>query len=73
MNQMKIKNILLVKTALSFCLMASTVSFAAPTYSLQQVIDVTFSEHPSIRVAKAQEAAALASVTITNLLCKNET
>jgi cobalt-zinc-cadmium efflux system outer membrane protein len=63
MNQMKIKNILLVKTALSFCLMASTVSFAAPTYSLQQVIDVTFSEHPSIRVAKAQEAAALASVT----------
>ncbi len=43
--------------------MASTVSFAAPTYSLQQVIDVTFSEHPSIRVAKAQEAAALASVT----------
>ena len=43
--------------------MASTVSFAAPTYSLQQVIDVTFSEHPSIRVVKAQEAAALASVT----------
>jgi len=63
MNQMKIKNTLLIKTALSFCLMASTVSFAAPTYSLQQVIDVTFSEHPSIRVAKAQEAAALASVT----------
>ena len=60
---MKIKNRLFVKTALSFCLMAASVCFAAPSFNLQQVIDVTFSEHPSIRVAKAQEAAALASVT----------
>ena len=60
---MKIKNRLFVKTALSFCLMAASVCFAAPSFNLQQLIDVTFSEHPSIRVAKAQEAAALASVT----------
>ena len=43
--------------------MAASVCFAAPSFNLQQVIDVTFTEHPSIRVAKAQEAAALATVT----------
>ena len=63
-NQMNIKNLtLFVKTIVSVALMTASVSFAAPSYTLQQVIDVTFSEHPSIRVAKAQEAAALASVT----------
>ena len=63
-NHMNIKNLtLFVKTIVSVALMTASVSFAAPSYTLQQVIDVTFSEHPSIRVAKAQEAAALASVT----------
>ncbi len=54
---------LFVKTVLVVCLMASSVSFAAPSYTLQQIIEVTLNAHPSIRVAKAQEAAALATVT----------
>jgi len=36
---------------------------AGNTYSLQQVLEIAFNEHPSVRVAKAQEAAAIANVT----------
>jgi cobalt-zinc-cadmium efflux system outer membrane protein len=39
------------------------MAYAADGYSLQQVIDLAFNEHPSVRVAKAQEAAAIANVT----------
>ena len=36
---------------------------AANTYTLQQVIDLAFVENPSVKIAKAQEEAAIAGVT----------
>ncbi|NCA26629.1 MAG: TolC family protein [Methylophilaceae bacterium] len=41
----------------------SSTALAGNTYSLQQVLEIAFNEHPSVRVAKAQEAAAIANVT----------
>ena len=38
-------------------------SSAAPVYSLQQVIDIALVENPSVRVVKAQQDAAVATVT----------
>lgn len=47
---------------LLLCMSASS-AFAAPSYTLQQVIDMAFKEHPSVRVTRAQEDAAIANVT----------
>ena len=70
---MKIKKLaLFLKTILAIWLMNVSISFAAPSFTLQQVIDVAFSGHPSIRVVKAQEAAALATVTSANAFINPE-
>ena len=47
---------------LLLCMSASSAC-AAPSYTLQQVIDMAFKEHPSVRVTRAQEDAAIANVT----------
>jgi len=57
------KTALLSRALLGLILSIPIMSYAADGYSLQQVIDLAFNEHPSVRVAKAQEAAAIANVT----------
>ena len=52
----------LASLLLLLCMSASS-AFAAPSYTLQQVIDMAFKEHPSVRVTRAQEDAAIANVT----------
>ena len=54
---------LLSRCLLGVILTAAAITSAADGYSLQQVIELASNEHPSLRVAKAQEAAAIASVT----------
>jgi cobalt-zinc-cadmium efflux system outer membrane protein len=61
---MKLERIaLLSRGLLGLILSIPAITYAAGGYSLQQVIDLAFNEHPSVRVAKAQEAAAIANVT----------
>ena len=61
---MKLEKIaLLSRGLLGLILSIPAITYAADGYSLQQVIDLAFNEHPSVRVAKAQEAAAIANVT----------
>jgi cobalt-zinc-cadmium efflux system outer membrane protein len=61
---MNIKKLtLFVVSILTVGLMTASVSFAAPNYSLQQVIDIALQENPSVRVVKAQQDAAVANVT----------
>ena len=61
---MKLERIaLLGRGLLGLILSIPAITYAADGYSLQQVIDLAFNEHPSVRVAKAQEAAAIANVT----------
>jgi cobalt-zinc-cadmium efflux system outer membrane protein len=61
---MKLEKVaLLSKGLLGLMLSMPMMAFAVDGYSLQQVIDLAFNEHPSVRVAKAQEAAAIANVT----------
>ena len=61
---MKLERIaLLSRGLLGLILSIPAITYAADGYSLQQVIDLAFNEHPSVRVAKAQEAAAIANVT----------
>lgn len=52
-------------SGLAFVLMLAPVSqvLAAPSYTLQQVIDIAMVENPSVRVVKAQQDAAIANVT----------
>jgi len=70
---MEIKNLaLFLKTILAIGIMTSSLSYAGPSLTLQQVIDATFSGHPSIRVVKAQEAAALATITTANAFINPE-
>ncbi len=57
------KTALLSRALLGLILSIPIMAYAADGYSLQQVIDLAFNEHPSVRVAKAQEAAAIANVT----------
>ena len=57
------KTALLSRALLGLILSIPIMAHAADGYSLQQVIDLAFNEHPSVRVAKAQEAAAIANVT----------
>jgi cobalt-zinc-cadmium efflux system outer membrane protein len=57
------KTALLSRALLGLILSIPIMTCAADGYSLQQVIDLAFNEHPSVRVAKAQEAAAIANVT----------
>ena len=57
------KTALLSRALLGLILIIPIMAYAADGYSLQQVIDLAFNEHPSVRVAKAQEAAAIANVT----------
>ena len=57
------KTALLSRALLGLTLSVPIMAYAADGYSLQQVIDLAFNEHPSVRVAKAQEAAAIANVT----------
>ena len=57
------KTALLSRALLGLILSVPIMAHAADGYSLQQVIDLAFNEHPSVRVAKAQEAAAIANVT----------
>jgi cobalt-zinc-cadmium efflux system outer membrane protein len=57
------KTALLSRALLGLILSIPIMACAADGYSLQQVIDLAFNEHPSVRVAKAQEAAAIANVT----------
>ena len=54
---------LLSRCLLGVILTAAAITSAADGYSLQQVIELASNEHPSLRVAKAQEAAAIANVT----------
>ena len=54
---------LLSRCLLGVILTAAAITSAADGYSLQQVIELASNEHPSVRVAKAQEAAAIANVT----------
>jgi len=61
---MKLEKIaLLSRGLLGLILSIPAITYAADGYSLRQVIDLAFNEHPSVRVAKAQEAAAIANVT----------
>ena len=53
------KTALLSRALLGLILSIPIMAYAADGYSLQQVIDLAFNEHPSVRVAKAQEAAAI--------------
>jgi outer membrane protein, heavy metal efflux system len=57
------KTALLSRALLGLILSIPIMAYAADGYSLQQVIELAFNEHPSVRVAKAQEAAAIANVT----------
>lgn len=47
----------------SLALLISTVSQAAPQYSLQQLIDLAFEKNPVLGVTRAQEDAAQATLT----------
>lgn len=49
--------------ALVLMLTPLTQVVAAPSYTLQQVIDIAMVENPSVRVVKAQQDAAIANVT----------
>lgn len=70
---MNIKKLaLFVKSILVIGLMTASVSFAAPSYTLQQVIDVAFKDHPSVRATKAQEDAAVASVVTAKSMMNPE-
>ena len=61
---MKLEKTALLSRILSGLILSIPImAYAADGYSLQQVIDLAFNEHPSVRVAKAQEAAAIANVT----------
>ena len=61
---MKLEKIaFLSRGLLGLMLSMPVMAYAADGYGLQQVIDLAFNEHPSVRVAKAQEAAAIANVT----------
>ena len=53
----------LKRLAVLLMLTAKTFAYADSSYTLQQVIDVAFKDHPSVRATKAQEDAAVASVT----------
>ena len=57
------KYVALTRSFLMLAFFTSSTALAGNTYSLQQVLEIAFNEHPSVRVAKAQEAAAIANVT----------
>lgn len=63
LEKIRVFNQTLVKGLSAAMLMTSAVAFAAPNYSLQQVIDIALQENPSVRVVKAQQDAAVANVT----------
>lgn len=60
---MKLIKIFFKQCALWAVLAFPILANAANTFTLQQVIELAFNEHPIIRVSKAQEAAAIANVT----------
>ena len=61
---MKLKTtILQSQSVLIISLIMISTSYAAPTYSLQKIIDIAMLENPSVRVVKAQQDAAIANVT----------
>lgn len=51
------------KVFLAATLISAPAAFAAPSYTLQQMIDIALVENPSVRVVKAQQEAAVANVT----------
>ena len=57
------KYVALTRSFLMLAFFTSSTALAGISYSLQQVLEIAFNEHPSVRVAKAQEAAAIANVT----------
>lgn len=57
------KYVALTRSFLMLAFFTSSTALAGNTYSLQQVLEIAFNEHPSVLVAKAQEAAAIANVT----------
>ncbi|MDH4455978.1 MAG: TolC family protein [Candidatus Methylopumilus sp.] len=61
---MKLKTtILQSQSVLIISLIMISTSYAAPSYSLQKIIDIAMLENPSVRVVKAQQDAAIANVT----------
>lgn len=61
---MKLKTtILQSQYVLIISLIMISTSYAAPSYSLQKIIDIAMLENPSVRVVKAQQDAAIANVT----------
>lgn len=74
MNSKKFREIgdVLVKFFSVGILMVASVSVAAPSYTLQQVIDIALTENPSVRVVKAQQDAAVANVTTAKAFANPE-
>jgi len=60
---MKLNKLFFKQCIFGVALMLPCLVNAANTYTLQQVIDLAFAENPSVKIAKAQEAAAAAGVT----------
>jgi outer membrane protein, heavy metal efflux system len=61
---MKLKTIILrSQSVLIVCVITISTSYAAPSYNLQNIIDIAMLESPSVRVVKAQQDAAIANVT----------
>jgi len=60
---MKLNKVFFMQCVVGAVLVLPCLANAASTYTLQQVIDLAFVENPSIRIAKAQEDAAVAGVT----------
>jgi len=44
-------------------LLMTTLAYAAPAYTLQELIDTALKQNPSVDIARAQEEAAIAAVT----------
>jgi cobalt-zinc-cadmium efflux system outer membrane protein len=59
---MKLNKVFFRQSVIGVALMLPCLVNAANTYTLQQVIDLAFAENPSVRIAKAQEDAAVAGV-----------
>lgn len=57
---------------LAILLIHPTIASADPVYSLQKVLEIASVENPSVRVAKAQQEAAVANVTTAKAFANPE-